>query len=46
MEKFRLAEKNKILSEIKLIESLIKRSRESVDRLKGQEDSVFTRTQI
>lgn len=46
MEKFRLAEKNKVLSEIKLIESLIKRSRESVDRLKGQEDSVFTRTQI
>lgn len=46
MEKFRLAEKNKVLSEIKLIESLIKRNRESVDRLKGQEDSVFTRTQI
>jgi len=46
MEKFRLSEKNKVLSEIKLIESLIKRNRESVDRLKGQEDSVFTRTQI
>ena len=46
MEKFRLAEKNKVLSEIKLIESLIKRNRESVDRLKCQEDSVFTRTQI
>jgi hypothetical protein len=46
MEKFRLAEKNKVLSEIKLVESIIKRNRESVDRLKGQEDSVFTRTQI
>ena len=44
--KFRLAEKNKVLSEIKLVESLIKRSRETLDRLKGQDDSVFTRTQI
>ena len=44
--KFRLAEKNKVLSEIKLVESLIKRSRETFDRLKGQDDSVFTRTQI
>jgi hypothetical protein len=44
--KFRLAEKNKVLSEIKLVESLIKRSRETLDRVKGQDDSVFTRTQI
>ena len=44
--KFRLAEKNKVLSEIKSVESILKRSSETVERFKSQDDTTFTRTQI
>ena len=46
MDKLRLTEKNRISNEIKTVEVSLKRSQATVDRLKGQEASVFTKTQI
>lgn len=46
MEKIRLSEKNKILSEIKSLESHIKRSNETLERLKSQDASIYTQTQM
>lgn len=46
MDKLRLTEKNRITNEIKTVEVSLKRSQATLDRLKGQDASVFTKTQI
>lgn len=46
MEKLRLAEKNRVISEIKSIESVLKRSSETLERFKVQDATVFNRNQI
>ena len=46
MDKLRLTEKNRISNEIKTVEVSLKRSQATLDRLKGQDASVFTKTQI
>lgn len=46
MEKLRLAEKNRIISEIKTIESVLKRSQETRERFKGQDATLFNKNQI
>jgi hypothetical protein len=46
MEKLRLAEKNRVISEIKTVESVLKRSSETLERFKVQDATVFNRNQI
>ena len=46
MDKLRVTEKNRILNEIKSLELSIKRNKETLERLKGQDNSTFTKTQI
>lgn len=46
MDKLRLTEKNRISNEIKTVDVSLKRSQATLDRLKGQDLSVFTKTQI
>ena len=46
MEKLRLAEKNRVISDIKMVESVIKRSSETLERFKVQDATVFNRNQI
>jgi len=46
MEKLRLAEKNRVISNIKMVESVIKRSSETLERFKVQDATVFNRNQI
>lgn len=46
MERLRLAEKNRVISEIKSVESVIKRSTETLERFKVQDATVFNRNQI
>jgi hypothetical protein len=46
MEKLRLAEKNRVISEIKSAESVIKRSTETLERFKVQDATMFNRNQI
>ena len=46
MNNFRITEKNRVLNEIKTIESIIKRSQESLGRFKSLENTVFNRNQI
>jgi len=44
MEKLRLAEKNRIISEIKTIESVLKRSQETRERFKVKMRLFLTKT--
>lgn len=46
MDKLRLTEKNRVLSEIKFVESVLKRSNETLERFKVQDATVFNRNQI
>ena len=46
MEQLRIAERNIIRNDIKQIESIIKRNKETIDRLKSQEKSDFNTKQI
>lgn len=46
MDKLRIFEKNKVNAEVKTLESLLKRSNETIERFKQQDQSHFTNTQI
>jgi hypothetical protein len=46
MDKLRLTEKNRVLSEIKFVESVLKRSNETLERFKVQDATVFNRNQM
>ena len=46
MESLRINEKNKLITEIKSIEISIKRKQETIERLKGLENSTFNTNQI
>jgi len=46
MDKLRLTEKNRIINEIKSIQQSLKRNKETLDRLRGQDSSVFQKTQM
>lgn len=46
MDKLRLTEKNRITNEVKSIQTSLKRNKETLDRLRGQESTVFQKTQM
>jgi len=46
MDRLRLFEKNKINSDIKSLESLLKRTAETIERFKHQDATLFVKTQI
>jgi len=46
MDKLRLFEKNKVTTELKSLESFLKRSNETIERFKQGDQSLFTKTQI
>lgn len=46
MDKLRLFEKNRLTTEIKSLESMLKRTNETIERFKHQDQTLFIKTQI